>query len=1031
MRIRLRNFMTYTDAELSPGPNLNMILGPNGTGKSAVVCSIIVGLAGEVSLTGRGGSPADFVKKDTDWGSTEIELFNECGRNFIVERKVIITGRSKFKNDHKSEWKINSKSALKAQVQALTKSLNIKVDNLCQFLPQDSVTQFVKMNSSELLVNTLKAAGDAQLVEDHQALIKQTNEIGDKRVSLEQLKKSCQENEVNAQRLESEVHQLREREELVKRKTIIAQKIFYVKYTTAKSNCDQARIECSKLKEDLRNIEGTSEPFRRAVDLYTSEEKRFSQSLDSSKDEVRTAMDLMQKAQTDIENRKISCSEEFAKFKGKEEEENRRETSIKLKKQELESLEAKLNEVRDVDCSRQLGIIEAEMNKIKESSRSCQADRLKVEDQLHGVVKNIDEVKREQQATMAIKEKKINLLRVKFPDAYKVVDWLSQNQNLFSKKVFLPMMCEINVKDVNFTNVVENAITRLDFAAFVCQTTDDVKTLTRSVRDNLRVKINVIRAPDRRWEDFERETAQMGDLSQFGVKAFLKDLIDAPEPIARYLCANNNFHRIPVAVNCSEAQIKGLMARCPKFYVDNQIYTVSKSRYDQQTVTAKDFIHDAQHLHLSLDTDKLERCTARLQKLHEVHQKLKDERDGLNQKEDELKRNWQEKAERLKELKKKHEEKRRIEQCVEKNFEAIQRLESDKIDIEVERAKLKQSIERINKQIMVNLEKFVEICKNFVQIRENHIKNIILSRLARRNKKIARNKYNRSVQDTTRLQVEIKKKEQDLETLKAALLEHMKVAEEKISAFKQGRLTSNCKDKFATIPEETLEGLRNMRDDLIIRIQRIFTDSSNSILSEFNRQNEELKDKRDRIASLETSVKELLCARDQTKKNWLPKLEEVIKVIDVNYKDFMQKLCYGGQVKLDFKPEDPDDFSSYGITIMVRYRDHEELIPLSSTRQSGGERSVATMIYMLALQAKTTVPFRCVDEINQGMDKENERKVFELLVRTADSSSSQYFLVSPKLLSNLPYSEKMKIHIVFNGANLDVAWNELAKSITN
>ena len=38
---------------------------------------------------------------------------------------------------------------------------------------------------------------------------------------------------------------------------------------------------------------------------------------------------------------------------------------------------------------------------------------------------------------------------------------------------------------------------------------------------------------------------------------------------------------------------------------------------------------------------------------------------------------------------------------------------------------------------------------------------------------------------------------------------------------------------------------------------------------------------------------------------------------------------------------------------------------LTASHQSGGERSVATAIYMLALQALTTVPFRCVDEINQ------------------------------------------------------------------
>ena len=50
---------------------------------------------------------------------------------------------------------------------------------------------------------------------------------------------------------------------------------------------------------------------------------------------------------------------------------------------------------------------------------------------------------------------------------------------------------------------------------------------------------------------------------------------------------------------------------------------------------------------------------------------------------------------------------------------------------------------------------------------------------------------------------------------------------------------------------------------------------------------------------------------------------------------------------------------------MVKFRDTESLQLLTSTRQSGGERSVSTMLYLLALQDLTNCPFRAVDEINQ------------------------------------------------------------------
>lgn len=44
-RVVLRNFMTYGGpVEIKPGPRLNLVLGPNGTGKSSFVCAICIGL---------------------------------------------------------------------------------------------------------------------------------------------------------------------------------------------------------------------------------------------------------------------------------------------------------------------------------------------------------------------------------------------------------------------------------------------------------------------------------------------------------------------------------------------------------------------------------------------------------------------------------------------------------------------------------------------------------------------------------------------------------------------------------------------------------------------------------------------------------------------------------------------------------------------------------------------------------------------------------------------------------------------------
>jgi chromosome segregation ATPase len=117
-------------------------------------------------------------------------------------------------------------------------------------------------------------------------------------------------------------------------------------------------------------------------------------------------------------------------------------------------------------------------------------------------------------------------------------------------------------------------------------------------------------------------------------------------------------------------------------------------------------------------------------------------------------------------------------------------------------------------------------------------------------------------------------------------------------------------------------------------------------------------------------------------------------------------------------------------------REGETLSVLDAHRQSGGERAVSTIFYLMALQDLAQSPFRVVDEINQGMDPRNERMVHERMVDIAcQERTSQYFLVTPKLLTGLKFHPKMKVHVINSGEHIPDAkdikgnWNmrEFAK----
>lgn len=161
---------------------------------------------------------------------------------------------------------------------------------------------------------------------------------------------------------------------------------------------------------------------------------------------------------------------------------------------------------------------------------------------------------------------------------------------------------------------------------------------------------------------------------------------------------------------------------------------------------------------------------------------------------------------------------------------------------------------------------------------------------------------------------------------------------------------------------------------------------------------------------------------------WYPNVKAMVDRINLNFRNFFAQLGCLGEVRLE---EKGDAYDEWEIAILIKFRDEEPLQRLSAQRQSGGEKSVSTILYLLALQEQSKSPFRVVDEINQGMDAANERKIHSLIVQSATSAhnKSQYFLITPKLLTNLNYHENMHVLCVFNGEGMPEpsAWRALTK----
>lgn len=88
---------------------------------------------------------------------------------------------------------------------------------------------------------------------------------------------------------------------------------------------------------------------------------------------------------------------------------------------------------------------------------------------------------------------------------------------------------------------------------------------------------------------------------------------------------------------------------------------------------------------------------------------------------------------------------------------------------------------------------------------------------------------------------------------------------------------------------------------------------------------------------------------------WLPELRKIVAEINKNLGRSFERIGCAGEVSLH-EERDPntqqEDFEKFAIHIKVRFRSEEGLQLLTAHRQSGGERSVSTILYLIAIQVR-------------------------------------------------------------------------------
>ncbi|CAN0917291.1 Structural maintenance of chromosomes protein 5 [Linum grandiflorum] len=516
IEIELSNFMTYDSLFCKPAPRLNLVIGPNGSGKSSIVCAIALGLCGEPQLLGRATRIGAYVKRGEDSGYIKITL-----KGSSTNEKITI--KRKIDTRNKSEWLFNGKLVSKKEVSQVIQRFNIQVNNLTQFLPQDRVCEFAKLNPVKLLEETEKAVGDPQLPIQHCALVEKSHELKNIELAVKKNGETLHQLRALNAELEKDVKRVRQRAELLAKAELMKKKLPWVEYDRQQAESKKAKIlemdADKKLKEAEQKLKHFSEPI---------EKKKTERVL--LEDDCKKADNILKDNATCRREHQNRANHLEVQLRGKyrEIEDLRREDASHKQKVLKVETDLSADEIELQNCP----VFEHP----KEALVRCEFSRFIFTYQcfswtstyLVPLSLNIEVLKemgeRNNKMLFALKDSGTE----KILEAYNLV---RHHKNELKKHVYGPVLLEVNVSDQIHADYLESRVPYYIWKSFITQDPSDRDFLVKKLKGYDIPVLNCARDENSYGGHFKVSDK----MRELGIYSRLDQVFDAPDAIKKVL----------------------------------------------------------------------------------------------------------------------------------------------------------------------------------------------------------------------------------------------------------------------------------------------------------------------------------------------------------------------------------------------------------------------------------------------------------------------------------------------------------------
>ena len=516
-----------------------MIIGPNGTGKSSVVCAICIGLGFSTTHLGRAKELHEFVKHDSKQASIEIEIKGFPGKT----NKTI---RLDFQKDgEKKQWSLDGQPCRAKDIHQLVAKFGIQCDNLCHFLPQDRVVEFSRLNAKDRLSSTLRAAASPEVIEYHEQLKALATDRRKVHTEQEEKQQQLKQLEKRQESQRGDVQRMRERAELIDKLTKLRKLYPLAKHMEARAAFEEAKAKRQALDQDLEHLNSLVQPYDDAV-------KRQKEYFDDMAETSKSRMRLCDNLET-LVNKCAQDKEKIAtEIQHVERKREARKKDLSSRKKQIADLQGKISNVEAQIEQRPIEIDAAEYNrKINYKTRDIRTLQQQITDIKDGASERVGQVQDKKRQVQQRKEELDNLhsqsgqMRNKLaqlsPDTLKAWDWIQQNQHRFKKPVYGPPLLTCSIKDPRYAPLVESLFGVKDICRITCTDFEDWKFLQKHLSEQMQLSDVALFNSKTKLEEFARQFDE-DQMHRLGLEAWAIDFLEGPDDVLSMLCDYSRIH---------------------------------------------------------------------------------------------------------------------------------------------------------------------------------------------------------------------------------------------------------------------------------------------------------------------------------------------------------------------------------------------------------------------------------------------------------------------------------------------------------